>query len=419
MPARLVFVCFAIFLLTSFITNLANRIALGKRRILLGASICIIMAFFVAFTITFSLPNTYYAPWPQNNLNLLSNHKVLVPPPAIYTINSSGVFAPLLNYSTTTGAYNQGDPSFYYLTVYYEWMSAFVNRTPSFLNIMQMTGSNAIIPMRNYSIYRENANFLGYSNGFPTYGLNSSLADSVTPIRIYAANQTEALRFSLFVNILANNGFSYVFTTQPVANTTDYVIFSDYNGTVQLNSTSKIIHVVNSSLNELVEVNSTDYILYTTALKESISIFPYNLYFPKAYFDNSSESIPNSMITNATFIANSLTAVFHPIYKPLGYSTGNNSYTVNQSNLPVLLKVSYYPYFTTSSNSTYTYDINHLMLLPAQGRVTIIWHLPLYEAAALISIISIILSVFYLTEGKNTLHYLKRAAKNPHQKIFK
>lgn len=77
--------------------------------------------------------------------DIVKNSRVLVLGTPLTLPNSPVSFTIMYNYTTSTGSYNQGDPAFFDLTVYYEWMNTLV-KNPVFLeNIVELTRSKYIL----------------------------------------------------------------------------------------------------------------------------------------------------------------------------------------------------------------------------------------------------------------------------------
>lgn len=298
-----------------------------------------------------AVPASKYASYPSSQfLGSLSGQRILVSPPYLNSYNSLVTFSSSYNYSTVTGAYSQGDPTFYYLTVFYEWTKQFVSNEKFSNNIMQLTGSTEIANSSNSSEWLQS---------------NSSLADAVTPISVITSNSTDALLFSLFVNILGQDGYKLVFT---------------YN----THGTSKCIIIDNSSSTGS-DCRSRLF-LNSTAISYAKGIFSYTPYVSLPYAKYHRIS-PNEL-SYANFLSQEILGFFHPIYKPVNVVVGSSSYKiVNYTGQdPILLKTSYYPYF---SPYNYSYDVYHFILLPPSAR-SLTWKLPYYAVSLVVSFFTLL-----------------------------
>ncbi|MEM2797024.1 MAG: hypothetical protein QXP05_02315, partial [Ignisphaera sp.] len=75
----------------------------------------------------------------------VKNSRVLVIGTPLILSNSPVAFSTSYNYTTSTGSYNQGDPTFFDLTVYYEWINTLVKNPIVLENIMELTRSRYLI----------------------------------------------------------------------------------------------------------------------------------------------------------------------------------------------------------------------------------------------------------------------------------
>ncbi|MEM4916291.1 MAG: hypothetical protein QW708_03665 [Desulfurococcaceae archaeon] len=75
---------------------------------------------------------------------VIKNNRVLVVGVPLILTNSPVVFSSMYDYETSTGSYNQGDPTFFDLTVYYEWVTNLVKSPVVLENILELTRSNYI-----------------------------------------------------------------------------------------------------------------------------------------------------------------------------------------------------------------------------------------------------------------------------------
>ncbi|MEM4553537.1 MAG: hypothetical protein QXI86_04820 [Ignisphaera sp.] len=78
-------------------------------------------------------------------IDTVKNSRVLVIGTPLILSNSPVAFSNSYNYTTSTGSYNQGDPTFFDLTVYYEWINTLVKNPIVLENIMELTRSRYLI----------------------------------------------------------------------------------------------------------------------------------------------------------------------------------------------------------------------------------------------------------------------------------
>jgi len=78
-------------------------------------------------------------------VDIVKNSRVLVIGTPLILSNSPVAFSTSYNYTTSTGSYNQGDPTFFDLTVYYEWINTLVKNPIVLENIMELTRSRYLI----------------------------------------------------------------------------------------------------------------------------------------------------------------------------------------------------------------------------------------------------------------------------------
>jgi uncharacterized membrane protein len=71
--------------------------------------------------------------------------RVLVTEPVLSWPNSPVAFSLIYNYSTSTGSYNQGDPAFFDLTVYYEWIRGLVTNPVVAKNVLELSWSKFLL----------------------------------------------------------------------------------------------------------------------------------------------------------------------------------------------------------------------------------------------------------------------------------
>ena len=294
---------------------------------------------------------------PAENYGQYGGLRLLVAGPALTSPASPVAYSPAFGYSTVSGAFSQGDPSFFSLTVYYEWSQYLVSNRVVADNLMHLTGADELITG---------------PDGVPSTPGTSPGADSVpysqaaavTPILLEAPNDTEALEFALFVNLLGRNGFMLDFVTSAsVAQVYGVVVLPGYQGSVP--SGLPVYPIGNASRLE------GDLSL---PLVRPFVTPPFDLFGP----------VSNSSVEAASSVAASLIAFFHPVYASVEFGEGASYYSVSSnSSLPIQIDVSYYPYF---SPANYSQNVYHFILLP--GPETIVWHLPLYEEAAAVSLVA-------------------------------
>ena len=354
LPWRLVFVNLPVLLIVSvYAWSGGDTRFPGFRKVLAIASVVLISA-----PILLGTYPIVFGPMPSaGQYEAFSGSRLLVTGTALLAPSSPVTYSPAFNYSTVSGAFGQGDPSFYSLTAYYEWSDSLVPHSVVSDNLMHLTGADVMVA---------NSTTSPSPDGSPvsTAGCSCSQAQAVTPILLEAPNSTEALEFALFVNLLGRDGFMLDFVTSPTPiEAFGVVVLPGYQGAVPAGLPTYLVQ------NDSFEPSSLG-----VPLAEPSVIPPFDLDVPAS----------NESIDAASSMAASLTSFFHPAYDPLSLRTGDGYYSVSSnSSLPIQIAVSYYPYFTPAG---YSQNVYHFILLP--GPETISWHLPYFEAAAAISIVA-------------------------------
>ena len=339
-----------------------------------------ILIFFLVIGIYLgAFPVVSYSSAPSvSSLSSLNGSRVLLPEPVLGNVSGPVAYSDLYNYTTTSGPYSQGDPSFYYLTAYYEWVDTYAYSQFAY-SLAQLTGSTKIVYAQNMSL--DNLTFSNYYHmgpySYPIYNFNPSpsMADEVTPICLLASNNTEALMFSLFVNIIGEDGYKLTFTTECNAIKT--------YGTVLVQPDQITVESLH---------NKT--IFSTPAGQIALG------YFPRGYVMAYPQDISTNpyIVGEATNLSHFMISFFHPVYEPLPVKVESNGYLIaGQSSYPILLKASYYPYFT---GPNYTFNTYHFILLPPGKDIRLSWHLPFYTVSLGISIIGIVGATVYFTSPK-------------------
>jgi len=75
----------------------------------------------------------------------VKGRRVLVTEPVLSWSNSPVAFSLIYDYSTSTGSYNQGDPAFFDLTVYYEWIQSLVINPIIVKNVLELSWSKFLL----------------------------------------------------------------------------------------------------------------------------------------------------------------------------------------------------------------------------------------------------------------------------------
>jgi hypothetical protein len=355
LPWRFLYLNFPVLLLVSLFALGIRYIRFPKMSEVLAA-LCLLLivasAILGVYTVHFAtLPSASY-------YEQFSGDRVLVAEPALTMPGSLVTYSAAFNYSTVSGAFSQGDPSFFTLTAYYEWSQYLVAIAVVANNLMHLTGANELVTTAG------GAPDVPSNNGAIPY----SQAVAVTPILLEAANASEALQFSLFVNLFATNGFMLDFVTSaPTNEVYGAVILPGYDGTTP--SGFPVYSLQNDS-----------------HLRDELNLLPLVKPFVTPPFDFF-VAVSNSTVDAASTIAASLITFFHPIYDAVKFTQGTGFYAASSSlnsSLPIQLAVSYYPYF---SPTNYSQNVYHFILLP--GPEKIIWQLPFYDIAAVVSLLAI------------------------------
>jgi hypothetical protein len=357
LPWRFLYLNFPVLLLVSVFALGARYQPIPKMSAVL-ATLCL---FIIVSSVILGVYFVHYDSLaPASYYEQFSGDRVLVAEPALTLPESLVTFSAAFNYSTMSGAFSQGDPSFYSLTAYYEWSQYLVANSVVATNLMHLTGANELVTNANSSPDPPSSpNAIPYSQ-----------AVAVTPILLEAANASEALQFALFVNLFGKDGFILDFVTSaPAHDIYGAIVLPGYSGSIP--SGIPLFSLQNDS-----------------HLWNDLSFLPLVKPFVTPPFDFS-VALSNSTMNAASTIANSLIAFFHPIYTAVNFAQGNGYYSassssLSSSSLPIQLAVSYYPYF---SPNNYSQNIYHFILLPSPERIT--WQLPLYDVAIIVSIVSI------------------------------
>ncbi|MGA2665063.1 MAG: hypothetical protein ABSF83_08980 [Nitrososphaerales archaeon] len=354
LPWRLVFVNLPVLLIVSVYVWSEDEVRLpGFRKALGVASVILISApiFLGTYPIAFG-------PMPSaGQYESFSGNRLLVTGPALLVPSSPVTYSPAFDYSTVSGAFGQGDPSFFSITAYYEWSDSLVPNSVVADNLMHITGANEMVA--NFTTAPAHGDS---SNS--TIECSCSQAEAVTPILLEASNSTEALEFALFVNLLGKDGFMLDFVTSPAAiETFGAIVLPGYRGTTPAGLPTYSVQ------NDSFEASGLGAPLAEPFLTPSLEL-----------------DVPatNASIDAASSMADSLISFFHPAYDPLTLGAGEGYYSVSSnSSLPIQIAVSYYPYFEPAN---YSQNVYHFMLLPGPERIY--WHLPYFEAAATVSLVA-------------------------------
>ena len=95
--------------------------------------------------------------------SIVKGSRVLVVGTPLVLPNSPVTFSILYNYTTSTGSYNQGDPTFFDLTVYYEWMNSLLTNPVTLSNIIELTQSKYIFTDLDIPVELVHTNTTSYS----------------------------------------------------------------------------------------------------------------------------------------------------------------------------------------------------------------------------------------------------------------
>ncbi len=370
LPWRFLFVNLPLLLLVSVCPLIALRIRFRH----LGKVLAILSIVLISGTVVFGVyPVNFDAVPPASHYEQYSADRLLVAGPALTAPASIVDYSPAFGYSTVSGPFSEGDPSFFSLTAYYEWSDYLIANPVVAQNLMHLTGANELVTSPDGAP----ENFAAPQNSTIPY----SQAEAVTPILLEAPNSTEAQEFALFVNLLGSNGFMLDFVTSaPAGEVYGAVVLSGYEG-----NTPTGVPVYSLDNASQIKVD-----LSVPIVKPFVTP-PFDLFGPVS---NVSVAAASSMVTT-------LISFFHPTYAPVQLTQGPDYYSVSSnSSLPIQLSVSYYPYFTPDN---YAENIYHFILL--SGTETITWHLPFYEAAAATSLLATLgITVFWLTSKRRSLH---------------
>lgn len=367
LPWRILFLNIPVlFLVTAFAMSTGQLHLPSTSRVLAVLTLVVIAApvAFGTYPVAFdSLP-------PASSYGQLSGNSLLVVGSALTSPYSPVAYSPAFGYSTVSGPFAQGDPSFFSLTLYYEWSQYLIASPVVADNLMHLTGANELVT--NFNATSETTIVPSSTDITPI-----SQAVAVTPILIEAANATEALQFALFVNLFGRDGFMLDFVTiAPVSEVYGAVVLAGYNGPTP--SGIPVYSVGNAS--EL----KTD--LSVPIVKPYVTP-PFDFFGP----------VSNATTDAASAMAASLISFFRPTYAPVNITDGQGYYLVSSnSSLPIQLAVSYYPYF---SPTNYSQNVYRFMLLPGPERIA--WQLPFYEVAAAVSLVSFLGLVGWICVGRS------------------
>jgi len=370
LPWRFLFVNLPVLLLSSVCALIGLRV----RSRYLGRVLAILSIVLISCTVVFGVyPVTFDSVPPAAHYEQYSADRLLVAGPALTSPASAVAYSPAFGYSTVSGPFSEGDPSFFSLTAYYEWSDYLIANPVVAQNLMHLTGANELVTSLD-GVPETFAN--SSSSGVPYYQ-----AEAVTPILLEAPNSTEAQEFALFVNLLGSNGFMLDFVTNaPASEVYGAVVLAGYQGTTP---TGVPVYSVDNASQIKADLS--------VPIVEPFVTPPFDLFGP----------VSDASVAAASSMANALISFFHPTYAPVQLTQGPNYYSVSSnSSLPIQLSVSYYPYFTPNN---YAENVYRLILLP--GTETITWHLPYYELAAATSVLATLgVTVFWLTSKRRSPH---------------
>lgn len=356
LPWRLLYLNFPVLLFVSIF-------ALGAPLMRFRMVPKILVAFFILLLLASVALRVYPVAFdslpPASYYEQFSGNRILAADSALTSPASLVTYSAAFNYTTVSGPFSQGDPSFFFLTAYYEWSQYLVANKIVANNFMHLTGANELVTNANGAPQNPSASLGAQSIPY-------SRAVATTPILLEAANASEALQFALFVNLLGRSGFMLDFVTSaPVNEVYGAVVLPGYEGTTP---TSLPVYSLQN--------DSQSWIDLRLPLVKPFITPPFNLFGP----------VSNSTVSAASTLAAALITFFHTTYDPVEFAQGTSYYSVSSNfSLPIQLAVSYYPYF---SPANYSQNIYHFILLPRPERIT--WHLPFYEVATAVSLLSII-----------------------------
>lgn len=336
----------------------------GTDRVNLQKAIALASVFLISAPMFLGMYFVTMVPLPPSGAyRQFGNQTLLATGPALFSQASPVDFSPAFNYSTVTGAFSQGDPSFFSLTVYYEWTSYASNSSVVQQNLMHLTGANQAVTVLGNSDSKSSDSVLS----------NSSMPEAVavTPILLEAPNSTEALQFALFANLLGKDGYRLDFVTSaPSSEIYGVVVLPGFRG-----ATPENIPV---------------YTVWNASIVESgRNLFPVVPYTDAPY--DALGGIPNNVTAAASSLVADLTSFFHPVYSPAKYESGLDYYAAfSNYSLPIQLARSYYPYFVPYN---YSQNIYNFVLLPGPEKIT--WHLPFYEVAAAVTVAAVLACIAF------------------------
>jgi hypothetical protein len=362
LPWRLLFVNIPVLLLASVYawgSRLAPRFSMQKVMIVISVVLISTPFLLGAYPVVFS-------PMPSaSSYQQLNGKQILVIGDALSIPYSPVAYSAAFNYSTVSGPFSQGDPSFYALTVYYEWSSSLTSNKVSVENLMRLTGADELInssgPLETNCTYE----WQGYAQN----GSSSYQAAAVTPILVEAPNSTDALDFALFTNLLGRNGYKLDFVTAaPSSEIYGVVVLPGYQGPTPSGVPTYVVQ------------------------NDSVIQDSRKLFVNKSFIDTPYLALPpvtSNAIDAASSVATTLISFFNPTYIPVVQTTGQNYYSVSSNiSLPIQLSKSYYPYFLPAN---YSQNVYHFILLPRPESIT--WHLPFYELTGLVSLSAVLVFV--------------------------
>jgi len=363
LPWRFLFLNIPVLLLVSVYAMSARAVRFSRASKVLAVISVLLIAAPVAIG---TYPVAFGALPPSSDYQIYAGDRLLVAGPALTDQSSPVAYSAAFGYSTVSGAFSQGDPSFFLLTAYYEWSQFFGSNPVVADNLLHLTGANELVTSADGA-----PGSPGDSQGSGVIPYSQAVA--VTPILLEAPNATDALRFALFVNLLGKNGFMLDFVTgSPSGEVYGAVVLPGFQG-----STPAGLPVYSVTKSQ----QSAD---LSMPLVEPFVTPPFNVL----------GTVSNASVDAASSVASSLVSFFHPAYEPLQLEEGPSYYSVSSnSSLPIQLAVSYYQYF---SPTNYTQNVYRFILLP--GPETITWHLPFYESAAAVSLLaSVVVTVAWLS----------------------
>jgi len=109
--------------------------------------------------------------------SIVKGGRVLVVGTPLILSNSPVAFSILYNYTTSTGSYNQGDPTFFDLTVYFEWVNNLLINPVILSNIVELTRSKYIFTDLDVYVGLTQINTTSYSCKFSKVQENSEVVE--------------------------------------------------------------------------------------------------------------------------------------------------------------------------------------------------------------------------------------------------